>query len=153
MAYGKRRRTYRRKSTGRTRKKNVVPVPRKKKTTRSTVRRTALAVNRNAKLIKELKMSQYGCVQKNFQISRGNVNPVNGRPVLLDLSDFSKGDVTTSPPTIGGLWYQKDNAGVLQQVNMWTSQPLGQNPYWLNVNKDIPNSGAICHKIYLPPPY
>jgi len=72
---------------------------------------------------------------------------------LLDLSDFSKGDATTSPPTVGGLWYQKDTAGVLQQVNMWTSQPLGLNPYWLNVNKDIPNSGANCHKIYLPPPY
>ena len=26
---------------------------------------------------------------------------------------------------------------------MWTSSPLGQNPYWLNVNKDIPNGAKI----------
>jgi len=94
-------------------------------------------------MIRQLKMSQYGSVQKNFQITRGNCNPVNGRPILLDLSDFSKGDTTTSPPTLGGQWYQKDLSGNLQSVNMWTSSPLGANPFWLDVNKDIPNGGKI----------
>jgi len=145
MAYGKRRRGYGRKRTSYSRKKTMVPVPKKKKTTRSYARSNALAVNRNTKLLQELKMSQYGSVQKNFQASRGTCNPVNGRPVLLDLSDFSKGDPTTSPPTMGGYWYQKDVSGTLQQVNMWTEPPafFGQNPFWQNVNKDIPNSGKI----------
>jgi len=144
MAYGYHRtrrkstRTYRRTST-----KKAVPIPKVKRTVRKSTRTNALAINRNARMLHKLKMSQYGSVQKNFQQSRQNVSPVNGRPILLDLSDFSKGDVTTSPPTYGGYWYQKDTAGVLQQVNMWTSQPLGLNPFWLNVNKDIPNSGKI----------
>jgi len=149
MAYGMRKRGRsgsRRVSARPVRRKKAVPVPsRPKRSVRKTGRTNALAINTNRRMIQQLKMSQYGCVQKNFQSSRGNCNPVNGRPVLLDLGDFSKGDPTTSPPTIGGLWYQKDTSGNLQTVNMWTEPPafFGQNPYWQHVNKDIPNSGKI----------
>jgi len=147
MAYGRparrtatsTRRPYRRTST-----KKAVPVPTVKRTVRKSTRTNALAINRNARMLHQLKMSQYGSVQKNFQISRGYVSPVNGRPILLDLSDFSKGDPSLpAPAPQGALWYQKDLLGNLQSVNMWTSSPLGQNPYWLNVNADIPDSGKI----------
>ncbi|AXQ66337.1 MAG: putative capsid protein [Geminiviridae sp.] len=142
MAYGRTRRKstrpYRRAST-----KKAVPVPRVKRTVRKSTRTNALAINRNASMLRQLKMSQYGSIQKNFQNSRGAVNPTNSRPVLLDLSDFSKGDPSQLPPIMGAQWYQKTTAGVLQAVNMWESSSLGLNPYWLNVNKDIPNSGKI----------
>lgn len=144
MAYGKRSRSFGRKRTRGARKKAMVPVPKKAKTTRSYTRTTALAVNRNAKLINELKMSQYGCVQKNFQVSRATVTPFNGRPILFDLTDFSKADPTAvGGPVTGALWYQYSAGGTLQTINQWTSAPLGLNPYFLGVNKDIPDSGKM----------
>jgi len=51
-----------------------------------------LAINRNARMLHQLKMSQYGSVQKNFQIFCGYVFFVNGCLIFLDLFDFFKGD-------------------------------------------------------------
>lgn len=124
------------------RRKKAVPVPRKKRSQPS--RTNAVAINTNRRMIKQLKMSQYGSVQTNFQVSRATVTPFNERPILLDLSDFSKADPTAvGGPVTGALWYQYNAGGTLQQVNQWTSAPLGLNPYWLGVNKDIPDTGKM----------
>jgi len=95
-------------------------------------------------MLHKLKMSQYGSVQKNFQLSRATVQPYNSRPIIFDLTDFSKADPTAVGGAVAGArWYQYSAAGTLQAINQWQSSSLGLNPYWLGVNKDIPDTGKM----------
>jgi len=138
MAYGHRRRSYRR-STRRTRKKSMVPVPRKKVQFK---RRTAMATNRNTVAIARMKKALHGPVQKNIQNSRyqGNAigfTPTNNRPICLDLTDFTSSTTIAPAQPTGARAFQFNAAGALAVVGGWSKQNFDLNPYFLGQNSDV----------------
>jgi len=128
-------------------KKKAVSVPSKAKTTRNYTTNNAKAINRMSKQIHALKMSKYGPVQKNFQTTTRQFYPSFGRPVCMDLCDFTSTRAT--PAQQGCIFYQFNNAApsTLVQASTWTTTGTRQlnNPFWVGQNSDFPNTGQ-----YLP---
>lgn len=129
----RRRRAYRRRAKGPSVvKKTRVPLARKS------------TVMRNARAIRQLKMSQYGAIQKGFHRISNHVVPIQRSPVLFNMFDFSVNHVSGAGTAIpSGPFYQV-NGGALQAVATWDrAQFVTGNPYWLDEYADTPDTGKI----------
>jgi len=140
MAYGpmrKRGRSYggRGRTTRSIRRK--VPVPKKKRTTRTYARTNALAVRKCMRDVAYLKRARYGSVQKNLQVLNRPLNPTSRQPCLCVINNI-QADNPDSGAT-GAPWYQLDTAGGANTVSRFVRN---DNTYWDAQNDDIIDGGV-----------
>lgn len=125
------RRTYRKKGPAVTVKRRV-PLARKR------------TVSKLMRSVRSLRMTQYGSIQKCCVVSDEILTPTNLKPLLMDLSDFTR--VTEAPEydaAHGGWIYTLDNAGDLLEFAKWKVPPLANvdtNPF-MGFNNDIVDGG------------
>lgn len=120
-----------------------VKIPKNKKKTRNYVASNAKAVNKLTSDVYKLKMSQYGSLQRNFQVQSTISKPLiptAARPCLFDASDFTcRRDPNAD--NLGAELYQNNLVGILTSAPLWDVSPLGSNIYWTNVNEDRVDTG------------
>ena len=159
MAYGlrKRGRTYGRRMPRRTAyRKKAVPVPKRRKTRASYVRKNSVAVNRNARAIRGIKRALNGPVQKNIQLSRyegteTSFRPTDTRPICVDITDFTSSTTSAPTPSTGCRFYQYDTSSppVLVTRGGWEKTSFNLNPYWNGQNADVPGVILAWYHIVL----
>lgn len=127
-------------------RKKKVPVPKKRRTTRTYTRNNSRAINTLARDIKYLKMSQYGSIQRNFHTSNLMV-PYANQPILTDIMNFSAR--TASDPGAKFVQYNNASPPVIGDVGNWTPST---NLFYSGQNVDIPDTGkylALSCKVTL----
>lgn len=138
MSYGARRhskakrRPSRYASVPRVRVSKAIPLARKS------------SVDTNRRMLERLKMSQYGSIQKCCVVATEILIPTSRKPLLMDLSDFTRETLAPEYDAANGGWiYTLDNAGALEQFAKWEVPPLAQvssNPF-MAFNNDIVDGG------------
>ena len=137
--------------------KKAVPVPRKRKTFKTHVRTNALAINRIARVQRQLKAMTYGSVQEGYHTL--NVDSIivhREKPILMDLGDFTRYRQVSNVQTIGARVYtlaQAQDYNVLSNPNSydvvpeayWKNQTFQNSPYFMGRQEDIVDTGK-----YLP---
>lgn len=156
MAYGtSMRRTYGRSTRARPRRyrKKAVPVPRKKRTTRTYTRSNALAVNRLAADVRYLKMARYGAVQRNLHVLNTAIIPTSTQPVFCCINNIQSDNITSGSQ--GCPWYQLNTAGASTIVARFVNN---DNTYYDQMNDDIIDGGIayisalrLCFRIFCNP--
>lgn len=115
-------------------------LPKKPKNTKRTDASQNRAIMTLSKQIKELQMSQYGRRQKNYQQSQASYVPLEDRPLLFDVTDFTCASAN-NPGYQGAQIFQNNAAGALTQQDLWTSDTLNNNPFWDGQNEDVVDTG------------
>lgn len=125
-------------------RKKVVAVPAKKRTTRTYTRSNAIAVNRLARDVRYLKVSQYGPLQKNLQVLRTGMRPTETQPCFFVANNITCNNPDTND--VGCLVYQLNAAGTGTTVP--TSFVRNDNTYFNQMNRDILEQGiALVREI------
>ncbi len=143
------RKTYKRKNfkiAGVPKPSSVITKP--KKTTKASIQRNAVSVYTLAKQVKQLKMSQVGEIQRNFQnLVADFLIPTAKYPLLLDTTDFSCFRAIPGPGLVaqGAQVYQNDGLGNIIPVSGFNVQDWFNNPFWSRQNTDLCDTGK-----YLP---
>jgi len=148
MVYGMRRSSGRRTPMfgrrGRRPVRRKVPVPKKRRTTRTYTRRNSTAINSLARDVRYLKQARYGSVQRNFQTSNLMI-PLAGQPIITDLMDFSCVRSTADQGARFGQ-YSTTTPPILQNVGQWSPST---NLFHRDQNLDLPDTGKYlalnCH--------
>lgn len=135
------------------RKKNFtvagVPKPnsvikKKPKTKHGAIRKNAVSVYKLAKQVNQLKMSQYGSIQRNMQnLVVNQLVPTASAPLLFDTTDFTCFRSATGNQ--GCQVYQVTPANTVLPASGFNVQEWQNNAYWARQNADICDTGK-----YLP---
>lgn len=142
MAYGMRSRSRRSSMRGAKRRLSYgrkVPVPKKRRTTRTYTRNNSYAINTLARDVRYLKRARYGSVQKNLQVLPPGrpLTPTSRQPVLCCINNI-QADNPLSGST-GAPWYQVNSAGSLTEVSRFTRN---DQTYFEQQNDDIIDGGV-----------
>ena len=123
------------------RRKPRGPAIKTKKTVRIAVAKKS-RVDRNARAISRLRMSLHGPLQKNMVVTSSLMNPSSLKPLLFDLTDFTRSDPITNLPQHGGYVWSLNNAGAAINVSGWQIPPLaGSNVFTRGFQQDKVNGG------------
>lgn len=114
-----------------------VPLPKKKRTTRSYARTNALAVRKCMRDVAYLKRSQYGPVQKNLQVLRTGMRPTATQPCFFVANNITCENPDTSD--VGCQVYQLNPAGTGNTVA--TTFVRNDNTFFNQMNRDILEQG------------
>lgn len=124
-------------------KPNTV-IRKKPKSKHGAIRKNAVSVYKLAKQVNQLKMSQYGSVQRNMQnLVVSSLVPTASAPLLFDTTDFSC--FRNASGNQGCQVYQVTPANTVLPASGFNIQDWAGNAYWSRQNADICDTGK-----YLP---
>ena len=113
-----------------------VPLPKKKRTTRSYARTNALAVRKCMRDVAYLKRASYGSVQKNLQVLTRPLQPTGVQPCFCVINDVQADNPVSGAP--GAPWYQLNTGGASTVVSNFARN---NDTFWDSQNQDIVDTG------------
>ena len=138
MAYGRRttmRGTYRKRTSY---ARGGTSIPRKKKTTRTYVRKNAIVNRRQSRQIRTLFNMRYGPVQRGLQLGNISFHINASQPICFDAADFTSSRISQTGTVSGGcqVWQVNTLTTGITAAGNFTTSTVGNNAYWVYSNKD-----------------